>query len=248
MASQIKFRPWQATVGGVQKTVWVPSSDIPDSIGGGGGSNVQKMYINQDNGPTLLCTSIPPSDFTLLAVSVNAAGTGYGVGQILNVAGGTVDGSIPNNISTVKVTSVGATGTILGVSVNNPGAYTIKPATPQTINSAGGVGGSINLVFGNPIPVAMQKPPELRTDLASDYYKGVTYNYTYTPSAASDAGHPVGNPGFVYYSMAATGSDGSSANFEITPPYMYGKTILAVTLSDGSLWDLNVDGRAWAQP
>lgn len=69
-------------------------------------------------------------------VAINAAGTGYVVGDVLTVAGGT-----STYAATLLVTSVGGGGQVTGVRIQNGGAYTADPTL--TGNSAtGGTGSS----------------------------------------------------------------------------------------------------------
>lgn len=70
--------------------------------------------------------------------AVNSGGTGYTVGDILSVAGGT-----STHVSTIEVTSV-AGGVIDGVRMNEGGAYTVDPSL--TANAVtGGTGSSATL-------------------------------------------------------------------------------------------------------
>lgn len=52
MPSQIKFRAWTAPVGGVSTQIWVPSSAVPDSLGGG-----TWLHVKNDLGSSLQCVS-----------------------------------------------------------------------------------------------------------------------------------------------------------------------------------------------
>lgn len=71
------------------------------------------------------------------AVTINAAGTGYTVGDTLTVAGGT-----PKGIFTADavVTTVGGTGDVTGVRLHNWGSYSANPTT--TANAVTGGTGS----------------------------------------------------------------------------------------------------------
>lgn len=72
----------------------------------------------------------------LTAVAINAAGTGYAVDDILTVAGGTSTHS-----ATLRVKTVGGSGEITAIVVDNAGAYSVDPTT--TANAAtGGTGSS----------------------------------------------------------------------------------------------------------
>ena len=79
-----------------------------------------------------------------IAVAINAGGTGYTVGDILTVSGGTVVSSLT---LTLEVTSVAA-GVIDGVRIFNCGAYSSNPANPVAVT--GGTGAddaTFNMTF-----------------------------------------------------------------------------------------------------
>jgi len=74
-------------------------------------------------------------------VAINAAGTGYVVGDILTVAGGTAEGSMTAQI---EVLTVGGSGDITAVRVYQSGAYSGDPTT--TANAVtGGTGSSATM-------------------------------------------------------------------------------------------------------
>ena len=80
----------------------------------------------------------------VIAAAIVAGGTGYTVGDILTVTGGTVINSL---VATLEVTSVAA-GVIDGIRVFNTGAYSAAPANPVAVT--GGTGGNdatFNLTF-----------------------------------------------------------------------------------------------------
>ena len=70
-----------------------------------------------------------------IAVAVNAGGTGYTVGDILTVSGGTVVSSL---ILTLEVTSVSG-GVVDGIRIFDCGAYSSNPGNPVAVT--GGTGG-----------------------------------------------------------------------------------------------------------
>ena len=80
----------------------------------------------------------------VVAAAIVAGGTGYTVGDILTVTGGTVVNSL---VATLEVTSVAA-GVIDGIRVFNTGAYSAQPGNPVAVT--GGTGGNdatFNLTF-----------------------------------------------------------------------------------------------------
>lgn len=79
-----------------------------------------------------------------IAVAINAGGTGYTVGDILTVSGGTVVSSLT---LTLEVTSVAA-GVIDGIRIFDCGAYSSNPANPVAVT--GGTGNddaTFNMTF-----------------------------------------------------------------------------------------------------
>lgn len=78
------------------------------------------------------------------ALAINAAGTGYSVGNELEIAGGT------NYVkATAIVTSIGGGGAVTGVRIGNAGAYTANPTTTgNSVTGGGGSGCTLNLTMG----------------------------------------------------------------------------------------------------
>ena len=70
-----------------------------------------------------------------IAVAINAGGTGYTVGDILTVSGGTPVSSLT---LTLEVTSVAA-GVVDGIRIFDCGAYSANPGNPVAVT--GGTGG-----------------------------------------------------------------------------------------------------------
>ena len=77
-----------------------------------------------------------------------AAGTVYAFDDVLTISGGS--NTTGGTDSTVTVSSVGGSGEITGVSVTNPGEYTIgsEPSSPNSATGGGGSGASISLTMG----------------------------------------------------------------------------------------------------
>ena len=88
-------------------------------------------------GTGALMAQVPLSDYVLTA-AVLSGGTGYTVGDILTVVGGT------GTAASVRVTTV-SSGVVTGVAVNSSGAYSVQPSlTPAT---TGGTGTSCTLTL-----------------------------------------------------------------------------------------------------
>jgi len=79
---------------------------------------------------------------TLQTASVFNGGTGYIVGEILTITGGSA-----SSPATVIVTSIGATGNITGVNVNTVGSYTSAPLNPAYPVAGTGSDASFTLNF-----------------------------------------------------------------------------------------------------
>jgi hypothetical protein len=89
------------------------------SFSGGGGTGAAASAIMGANGTQ----------------AVNAAGTGYVVGDVLTYVGGTF-----TSAAQVKVTTIGGGGAITAVSVFNPGSYSALPAFPVAVTGGSGTG------------------------------------------------------------------------------------------------------------
>jgi hypothetical protein len=85
------------------------------------------------------------SNATAISVAIAVAGTGYRVGDLLNVTGGTavVRGA------RIYVTAVNtATGAVTGVAVDDGGVYIALPANPAATTGGSGAGCTVNLTAG----------------------------------------------------------------------------------------------------
>jgi len=82
---------------------------------------------------------------TVLSQSIAIAGTGYAVNDTITVLGG-VYGNTPQ---TYTVTSIGGSGAVTGLSVQNVGAYTSNPTNNVSTSTTGsGTGLTLTLTFG----------------------------------------------------------------------------------------------------
>ena len=82
---------------------------------------------------------------TVLSQSIATAGTGYAVNDTITVLGG-VYGNTPQ---TYIVTSIGGSGAVTGLSVQNVGAYTSLPTNNVSTSTSGsGTGLTLTLSFG----------------------------------------------------------------------------------------------------
>lgn len=77
------------------------------------------------------------------SAAVAAGGSGYTVDDILLVLGGSTD--FP---ASLKVTTIGGSGEVTGVSVETEGAYVTNPTNPVAVNGGTGSGATFNLTMG----------------------------------------------------------------------------------------------------
>lgn len=76
------------------------------------------------------------------AAAINAAGTGYTLGDILTVSGGTSSYPV-----TIEVTTVGGGGAVTGVRIQTGGAYTANPSNPVSVTGGTGSSATFNLTM-----------------------------------------------------------------------------------------------------
>jgi hypothetical protein len=104
------------------------------------GSNAHKLFASSIDASGALI-------FRVATVAISAAGTGYTAGDVLTIAGGTIQNSENLVPATVTVDTVGGAGEITGVSVAFPSGYTAAPSTPNTVTGGTGTGAQLNLTF-----------------------------------------------------------------------------------------------------
>jgi len=92
-----------------------------------------------------LMTGVAPQQAIATAAAVSAGGTGYTVGDVLTVAGGTRSISVELTVATV-----GGGGAITGVTISNTGKYSTPPSNPASVTGGTGSGATINVTFVNP--------------------------------------------------------------------------------------------------
>jgi hypothetical protein len=77
------------------------------------------------------------------SVAIQSGGTGYTVGNVLSIVGGTPTGAT----ATATVTSVSA-GVITGISVTTGSTYSALPTNPASVTGGTGTGATLNLSWG----------------------------------------------------------------------------------------------------
>jgi hypothetical protein len=91
----------------------------------------------------------------VIKATIVAGGTGYTVGEGLDLAGGMASTYVPpvgqsyNNAAGLIVTSVDGSGGITGVAITSPGSYKTNPSSPNAVTGLTGSGASIGLTFAN---------------------------------------------------------------------------------------------------
>jgi hypothetical protein len=76
------------------------------------------------------------------AVTVAAGGTGYTVGDVLSVSGGTLEGGGTRTTATVATVSAGV---VTGVTLTNPGEWATVPSNAVATTGGTGSGCTLNL-------------------------------------------------------------------------------------------------------
>lgn len=91
-----------------------------------------------------LMTGVAPQTAQAYDVSVSDGGSGYSVGDVLTVVGGS--GSTPTQLTVTAVTA----GVIDTVQISNAGSYTQSPTNPVSVTGGGGSDAEFNLTMVNP--------------------------------------------------------------------------------------------------
>lgn len=127
--------------------------------------------------------------------SIGAAGSGYIVGEVLNVGGGTLFSSF--NGGQIEVTSVNGSGGITGAIVYQPGYYSALPSNPAAVAGGSGTGATINLTGST-----SSDYPEAIMEIEGAWNKGIKLSgSSFVDNAVETPGFSVNNAGLV----AATG-------------------------------------------
>lgn len=79
--------------------------------------------------------------YVLTQVAIATGGTGYAVGNVLTVSGGTY-----NTQTQLTVTSVSG-GAVVGVAITTPGAYVTAPSNPVSVTGGSGTGATFTCTF-----------------------------------------------------------------------------------------------------
>jgi hypothetical protein len=104
-------------------------------------------------------------------------GTGYVVGNVLTVVGGT------GTAATYRVDSVDAAGAVTGISLISSGDYTVQPTSPMLTTGGAGTGCRLRLKYAN----ASEMLTDFVNDAVRDYRRQWKDAQRATLSAAVEA-------------------------------------------------------------
>jgi hypothetical protein len=91
-----------------------------------------------------LMAGVDPQLAQCYGVTIGAGGTGYAVGNVLEVSGGAY--SIKTQLTVTSVSS----GIITGVAISNAGEYTVPPTNLVSVTGGSGSGATFSLTYFNP--------------------------------------------------------------------------------------------------
>lgn len=147
-----------------------------------------------DHAPAIEVVGVTNGD-TVASTTPSAAGTGYNVGDLVQLANGEGTWSV---VAILEVTSVGGSGDVTGLQVNNPGAYSVQPTGSVTTTALTGSGddaltvtltwntsvtGIINEIFIADAGAATATPTDPVATTSDGSGTGATFNLTWTETA-----------------------------------------------------------------
>lgn len=127
--------PNHAVIYNVRENTWYDTA-LPE---GGRGAALFPAVFRRP-----LMSGVAPQNYQASAVAIGTGGTGYAVGDTLQVVGGI--GPITTELTVSSV----AAGVITGVAVSNAGEYTSTPSNPVTVTGGSGTGATFDLTFVQP--------------------------------------------------------------------------------------------------
>ena len=128
--------PNHAVIYNVRENTWYDTA-LPN---GGRGAGLFPAVFSKP-----LLSGVAPQEAEAVGVAINAAGTGYTVGDTLDVVGGL--GQLDTELT---VSTVDGTGGITGITISNAGQYAEIPANPVSVTGGSGSAATFNLTFDNP--------------------------------------------------------------------------------------------------
>jgi hypothetical protein len=130
------IEPNHAVIYNVRENTWYDTA-LPN---GGRGAGLFPAVFSKP-----LLSGVEPQEAEAVSVAINAAGTGYTVGDTLDVVGGL--GQIDAELT---VSTVNGTGGVTGITISNAGQYAEIPANPVSVTGGSGSAATFNLTFDNP--------------------------------------------------------------------------------------------------
>lgn len=164
------LEPNHAVIYNVRENSWY-DTELPN---GGRGAGLFPAVFSKP-----LLSGVAPQEAEAFSVAVNAAGTGYTVGNTLNVVGGL--GPITTELT---VTTVNGSGGITGVTISNAGQYAEIPANPVSVTGGSGSAATFDLTFDNPYKFWVH-------EVGTDEIDGLTLNPIQSFFETADLSLPV---------------------------------------------------------
>ena len=130
------LEPNHAVIYNVRENTWYDTA-LPN---GGRGAGLFPAVFSKP-----LLSGVAPQEAEAVGVAINVAGTGYTVGDTLDVVGGL--GQLDTELT---VSTVDGTGGITGITISNAGQYAEIPANPVSVTGGSGSAATFNLTFDNP--------------------------------------------------------------------------------------------------
>ena len=164
------IEPNHAVIFNVRENTWYDTA-LPN---GGRGAGLFPAVFSKP-----LLSGVEPQEAQAVSVAINAAGTGYVVGNTLDVVGGL--GQIDAELT---VTTVNGSGGITGVTISNAGQYTETPTNPVSVTGGSGSAATFNLTFDNPYKFWVH-------EVGTDEIDGLTLNPIQSYFETADLSLPV---------------------------------------------------------
>jgi hypothetical protein len=164
------IEPNHAVIYNVRENTWY-DTELPN---GGRGAGLFPAVFSKP-----LLSGVAPQEAEAVSVAINAAGTGYTVGDTLDVAGGL--GPITTELT---VSTVNGSGGITGVTISNAGQYAEIPANPVSVTGGSGSAATFNLTFDNPYKFWVH-------EVGTDEIDGLTLNPIQSFFETADLSMPV---------------------------------------------------------
>lgn len=164
------IEPNHAVIYNVRENTWYDTA-LPN---GGRGAGLFPAVFSKP-----LLSGVEPQEAQAVSVAINAAGTGYAVGNTLTVVGGL--GQLDTELT---VTTINGSGGVTGVTISNAGQYTEIPTNPVSVTGGAGSAATFNLTFDNPYKFWVH-------EVGTDEIDGLTLNPIQSFFETADLSLPV---------------------------------------------------------